>query len=222
VDQIVAEFLLGRRVVPTVRWHVLRTQPRHEKVVAERLRFKSVEAFLPTRPTLSRRKDRSVLIDRPIFPGYVFVRVNLSDRLQVLSIPGVTKMLCFNGAPAAVEDAEIDAVRLCLKVGHNPESHPFLQVGELVRVTSGALAGIQGIVTRHKNRCRVVVSIALLHQSMSVEIDSELLSPAGDASRKRTNAFAEDPKNALFSEHRVASNEDLGRRTTSQSPLYLV
>ena len=158
-------------------WYAITTQPRHEKAVAERLQFKAIETFLPLITARSRWKDRSVLIDRPIFPGYVFTRIVLRDRQQVFSVPGVVKMLSCNGSAAGIDDAEIDAVRLCLMSGRAPEPHPFLQAGERVRVRSGALAGLQGLVTRQKNHCRIVVSIPLIHQSVAVEIDAHLLEP---------------------------------------------
>jgi len=156
-------------------WYALTTQPRHEKVVAEQLQSKAIEAFLPLLTTPSRWKDRQVMIDRPIFPGYVFTHIDLRLRSSIFSTPGVLRMLSFNGRPAAIDDAEIEAIRRCLEGGKNPEARPYLATGELVRVKSGALAGLNGLVTRHKNQCRIVVSIALIHQSVSVEIDAGAL-----------------------------------------------
>ncbi len=159
------------------RWYAVTTQPRHEKVVAEQLLAKSIETFLPLVTLPSRWKDRSVLIDRPIFPGYVFTRISLRDRQHVFSVPGVVRMLTFNGSAAPIDDAEIEAVRLCLSSGSQAEPHPFLHAGERVRVRSGTLAGLEGLVTRQKNQCRIVVSITLIHQSVAVEIDARLLEP---------------------------------------------
>jgi transcription antitermination factor NusG len=163
---------------------VVTTYPRHEKVVAGHLQLMEIESFLPLARTPSRWKDRTVMIDRPIFPGYVFTRIDLRDRRHVFSISSVVKMLSFNGAPAPIEDAEIDAVRLCLRCGTNLEPHPFLQVGEKVRVKSGALSGLEGIVTRHKNQYRILVSIALIHQSVAVEVDAHMLEPVGNLSHR--------------------------------------
>ena len=162
-----------------VHWYAVTTKPRHEKVVAEQLQSKSIESFLPIVSTPSRWKDRKVVLERPIFPGYVFTRIDLRDRTGIYSVPGVLRMLCFNGKPAEIEDAEIEAVRLCLARGSKPEPHPFLQSGERVRVKSGALAGLEGVVTRLKSECRIVVSITSIYQSVAVEIDANLLEPAG-------------------------------------------
>jgi transcription antitermination factor NusG len=86
-------------------------------------------------------------------------------------------MLSFSGSPAVIEDTEIEAVRICLTYGTKPEAHPFLEKGDLVRVKAGALRGLEGVVTRHKNQSRIVVSIALIHKSISAEIDVDLLEP---------------------------------------------
>jgi transcription antitermination factor NusG len=156
-------------------WYTITTQPRHEKVVAELLQAKSVEVFLPLIAIPSRWKDRTVVIQNPIFPGYVFTRIELHERPHIYSVPGFVRMLSFNGKPAVIEDAEIEAVRLCLTRGHNPQPHPFLEAGQQVRVKSGSLAGMKGVVVRAKNQCRIVVSISMIHQAVSVEIDGDIL-----------------------------------------------
>src|ERR1035437_1755601 len=88
----------------SIRWYAFTTQPRHEKVVARQLESKSIESFLPLLTTASRRKDRHAVVDQPLFPGYVFTRIDSKDRTHVLKIPSVVRMLAFNGAPAAIED----------------------------------------------------------------------------------------------------------------------
>jgi len=163
--------------VTSARWYAVTTQPRHEKVVAQQLQAKSIETFLPLLKISSRWKDRRVLIEQPIFPGYVFTRIDLKDRPHVFSVPSVVRILSFSGAPAPIDDDEIEAVRLCLAHCDKPEPHPFPAAGELVRVKSGALQGLKGIVARHKNQCRIVVTITLIHKSISAEIDAHLLEP---------------------------------------------
>jgi transcription antitermination factor NusG len=157
------------------RWYAVTTQPRHEKTVAQQLAAKSIETFLPLLTSPSQWKDRKVLIERPIFPGYVFTRIDLKDRHHVFNVPSVVRMLSFNGAPSAIDEAEIAAVRLCLTSAEKPESHPYLKSGELVRVKSGSLQGLEGVVVRNKSQCRIVVSISLIQQSIAVEIDASLL-----------------------------------------------
>lgn len=161
----------------TPRWYAVATQPRHEKVVNDHLQLGDVEAFLPVIRTASRWKDRRVNIDRPIFPGYVFTRIDLQDRSKLYKIPGIVRIVSFNGKPAPIDDCEIEGVRTCLTRGRSPSPHPFPIFGDRVRVVAGALEGLKGIVLRNKNQCRIIVSIHLIHQSVSVEIDAELLEP---------------------------------------------
>jgi transcription antitermination factor NusG len=162
------------------RWYAVYTYPRHEKVVTEQLESKSVEAFLPTFVTESRWKDRRVRIQTPAFPGYVFTRIKLAERSKVFNIPGVLRMLTFNGAPAPIDDSEIDAVKLCLNRGGVLKPHPFLEVGERVRVRAGMLEGLEGLVTRCKNDRILILPIALINQSVAVEVDADLLEPLAD------------------------------------------
>lgn len=171
----------GFEIMSTPQWNAVATRPRHEKVVAEQLSSASIEVFLPMVSTPSRWKDRNVLIDRPIFPGYVFTRIESHERKTIYTSPGVVRILSFNGKAAVIDDSEIEAVRICLSRGINPAPHPFPAVGETVRVKSGALQGLQGIVIRLKKECRIVVSIGLIHRSISAEIDVDLLESA-DAS----------------------------------------
>lgn len=168
----------------TSRWYALATQPRHEKAVAGHLHAGSIEAFLPILKTPSQWKDRKVMIDRPVFPGYVFAHIDLSERKAVYNVPGVVRILSFNGQAAAIEDSEIEAVRICLTRGNHPEPYPFPAVGEKVRVMTGALQGLEGIVSRVKNQYRIVVSISLIHQSVSAEVDADLLEPISTSSSR--------------------------------------
>ncbi|MBN9616593.1 MAG: UpxY family transcription antiterminator [Acidobacteriales bacterium] len=157
------------------RWYAVYTYPRHEKSVLEHFESKSLEALLPTFVTESRWKDRHVRLKTPVFPGYVFTRINASQRNKVLSSPGVIRILCFNGMPAPIDDAEIESVKLCLERGLVLGPCPFLEVGDRVRVKSGVLEGLEGHISRRKNDRRLVVPITLIHQSVAIAIDVQLL-----------------------------------------------
>jgi transcription antitermination factor NusG len=161
------------------RWYAVYTYPRHEKVVTEQLELRSVEAFLPTFVIENRWKDRRVRIKTPVFPGYVFTRIKLSERSKVFNIPGVLRVLSFNGTPAPIDDSEIDAVKLCLERGGTLKPHPFIEVGERVRVRSGILEGLEGLVTRCKNDRILILPISLINQSVAIKIDAQLLEPLG-------------------------------------------
>ena len=159
------------------RWYAAYTYPRHEKVIAEQLESKGVESFLPTSTVASRWKDRTVQIHLPLFPSYVFARVELARRVAVLTIPGVIRILSANGAPIAIPDSEIDAVRRCVGEGAKLEAHSFLVNGMRVRVRSGPFSGLEGIVTQDHGKYKVVVSITAIHQSVALELDRECLEP---------------------------------------------
>jgi transcription antitermination factor NusG len=158
-----------------IRWYAVYTYPRHERSVTEHLEAHVIEAFLPSCRVKSRWKDRRVEIERVIFPCYVFARMKLHHRVTVMSIPSVIRIVSFSGAPVAIPDAEIDAVRLCLGVGAKVEQHSYIEVGERVRVRSGAFEGLEGIVLRRSNGCKLVVSIGLIHQSVALEIEAKEL-----------------------------------------------
>lgn len=153
------------------QWYVAYTYPRHEKAVAEQLDAKSVEAFLPTYTQTNQWKDRRVTLELPLFPGYVFARIAAQERLKVLSIPSVVRMLSYHGALASISDDEIHTIRVCMKQKGRLRPHPYLAIGDLVRIQEGAFEGVQGIIVRHANGCRLVVSISLIQQSVAIEID---------------------------------------------------
>jgi len=154
------------------RWYAVYTYPRHEKVVATQLQQKAVEIFLPTFSVMSRWKDRRVRVTNPVFPSYLFTRIDLRDRISVVSTPSVIRIVSFNGVPTPIPDGEIGAVRACL-AGGNIAPHPFIVVGERVRVRSGPFKGVSGIVIRRTNHCKLVVSIGIIHRSFALEISPE-------------------------------------------------
>ncbi len=159
-------------------WYAAYTNANHEKRVTQHLENRSVEHFLPLYESARRWKDRRVRLQMPLFPGYVFVKLALRDRLQLLQIPGVVQLVSFNGHPAPLPQEDIQAIRNCL--GHGPqfEPHPYLNAGRRVRVTSGPLRGLDGIVLRRKNKTRFILSFELIMRSVAVEIDETELMPA--------------------------------------------
>jgi transcription antitermination factor NusG len=171
-----------------LRWYAVYTYPRHEKSVAEQLESKTIEAFLPTFTTESRWKDRRVRIQTPVFPGYVFARISPSQRSKILNTPGVIRVLSFNGIPAPIDDSEIEAVKLCLERDATLKPYPFLEVGDRVRVRSGVLEGLEGLISRCKNERRLIVPITLINQSVAIEVDAQLLEPL-PANRASQNGF---------------------------------
>jgi transcription antitermination factor NusG len=152
-------------------WYAAYTCANHEKRVAQQVERRSLECFLPLYETVRRWKDRRVRLELPLFPGYVFVRMALRDRLRVLQIPGVARLVGFDGRPSPVPNEDIEAIRACLAGRHPMQPHCYVQRGQRVRVLSGPLAGLSGIVVRQKKRTRFVISLDLLMRSVSVELD---------------------------------------------------
>jgi transcription antitermination factor NusG len=163
-------------------WYVVYTNANHEKRVAQQLEQRSIEHLLPLYDSIRQWKDRRVQLQMPLFPGYVFVRFALRDRLQVLQLPSVAHLVSFNGQPAALPEEEIQAIQNCLSRGQQVEPHPYLQdlqAGRRARVRSGPLHGLEGIILRRKNRTRFILSFDLIMRSVAVEIDDIDLVPAG-------------------------------------------
>jgi len=151
-------------------WYAVYTSANHEKRVAEQLAVRGVEHFLPTYESTRKWKDRKVKLQMPLFPGYVFVQIELAKRMGVLQVPGVARLVGFDGQPTVVPEEDVLRVREFLRQGHRAEPHRMLKVGKRVRVTAGPLAGMEGIVARRKNGQKVVISFAAIEQAMAVEI----------------------------------------------------
>lgn len=165
---ITSEIDFGMRVP---HWYALYTNPRHEKVVARQLKERCVETFLPLYRTWHRWKDRRKQVDLALFPGYVFVRIEEQNKLQVLKTPGAVNLVSFNGKLAALPEAEIAALRNALENEVCVEPCPYLRVGRKVRVVRGPMAGAEGILARKKDKYRVVISVEVLMRSVALEID---------------------------------------------------
>ena len=160
-------------------WFALAVKPRHEKAVARNLDRKGLETFLPLYSSRRRWSDRMKTVQLSLFPGYVFCRFGQERRLDVLNLPSVISIVGFGNAAVPVPDAEIEAVRILLASGRRVGPWPYLKVGQRVHVERGALAGVEGILAREKDAWRVVISVEILQRSVAVEIDREMISPAG-------------------------------------------
>jgi len=160
-------------------WYAVYTCVRHEKAVARQFADRAVDCFVPMYRTVHRWKDRRKVLDLALFPGYVFVRIALNDRLKVLQVPSVVSLISFNGRPVPIEDNEIEVLRQGLASQVRMEPHPYLKVGRRVRIKAGPLVGAEGILVRRKDRCRLVMSIDLLMRSVAVEVDEADIEAAG-------------------------------------------
>lgn len=152
-------------------WYALYTAARHEKSVAGQIERHGLSYFLPLYRSVRRWKDRRKELDMVLFPGYVFVRIAPQRMVQVLQLPGAVRIVGFNGKPAALPDHEIEGLRSRLSSSSHFEPHPYLCVGRRVRVRSGPMQGLEGIIQRRRDRCRLIFTMDLIMRSVAVEVD---------------------------------------------------
>lgn len=160
------------------RWYAAYTCAQHEKRVGAELGKREIEHFLPLYRSVRRWKDRRVQLNLPLFPGYVFVRLPLRDRMRVVQIPSVVRLVGFNGLPTALPDEEIETLRSGLSGSLCAEPHPFLTVGRRVLITGGPFAGLEGVLKKKKNSVRVVVTLELIQRSVAMDVDVADVRPA--------------------------------------------
>jgi transcription antitermination factor NusG len=172
-------------------WFALYTISRHEKRVAQHLSQRQIEFYLPLYQTKRKWSDGSrVTLNLPLFPGYLFIRIRRNERSRVLNVPGALAVVGgMGGGPAALPDATIDALRRGLDL-RSAEPHPLMTAGRRVRIRSGALAGLEGVVVRSKNSYRVVLTLEHIMQSFAVEVDVEDLEPLTSGNLSNANIVA--------------------------------
>jgi transcription antitermination factor NusG len=161
-------------------WHAIYTRHQHEKTVSHVLTNKGFEIFLPLYEAAHRWKDRTKVVSLPLFPCYVFFKGGVDRLLDVITTPGVHSVVSSVGQPSAIPASEIEVIRRAVESGAPLQPHQLLKRGDHVRVRSGPLADIHGILVRHKNVCRVVLSIEMLGRAAAVEVDSLLLEHIGN------------------------------------------
>lgn len=158
---------------PEQPWYALRVRSNFEQNVASVLRFKGYEEFLPTYRVRRRWSDRIKEIQVPLFAGYVFCRLDISNRLPVLTTSGVVGVVGCGKTPVPVTTEELEAVRAIVNSDLAASPWPFLRVGQRVELIHGPLTGLEGILTKLKGKYRLVVTVTLLQRSVAVEIDRD-------------------------------------------------
>ena len=159
------------------RWFAVYTTPRHEKHVSETLAERQIETFLPLyRANRQWQKSRPVVLELPLFPTYVFVRIGRQARSVILGTPGVLSIVGSSKEAWPLPDFEIDALRSGL-LERKIEPHPYLVVGERVRIMAGVMAGVEGVLVRKKNDLRVVLSLDTIMRSVAVEVNAGDIEP---------------------------------------------
>lgn len=152
-------------------WHALYTRHQHENVVAQALTGKGFQIFLPLYRSVHQWKDRRKEIHLPLFPNYVFIHGGIDRMLSIVTTPGVHSMVSWGGRPADIPAREIEAIRRMVEGPLQVEPHPYLKCGDVVRIKSGPLQGIEGILVRKTRGYRLVLSVEMLSKSAAVEVD---------------------------------------------------
>ena len=158
-------------------WYAVYTCANHERRVADQFAYRGVDHFLPQYGSVRRWKDRRVRLQLPLFPGYVFVHLALIDKLRVLQVPGVAKLVGFGGQPVALPDEQLEGLRAGMNGQLCAEPHPYLVVGRRIRIVRGPLQGAEGFLVRKKGAFRVVLSLELIMRSVAVEVDVSEVEP---------------------------------------------
>jgi transcription antitermination factor NusG len=160
-----------------LRWFAVQTRHHHEKRIAERLQQVEIETFLPVHRSVHRWKNGvNAELELPLFPCYLFTRIKDAQRLSLVRQPGVIGIAASNSSPTPIGDDEISRLRLVAEQV-KAQPHPYLSVGERVRIIAGPLAGMEGILTRKKHELRVVISIEIIMRSVTVEISEFEIEP---------------------------------------------
>jgi len=157
-------------------WFAVHTRSRLEKVVVQQLEKRNIGYLFPAYQSIRRWKDRNKRLSLPLFPGYLFARVLPSQVVRVLELPGVVRLVG-SPRPQPLELQEIDRIQQWCLFPQLLEPHPYLQIGERVRVCRGPFAEVEGILLRKKNSLRLILSVDFIQRSVAVEIDAADLAP---------------------------------------------
>ncbi len=158
-------------------WFAVQVRARYESAVGAFLEANGHESFLPSYWGKRQWSDRIKKIELPLFPGYLFCRFGLQDRVSILKTPGLISIVGIAKNPVPIDEAEIAALRTLVSSGVSTQPWPYVRIGQRVRIDHGALSGLEGILQSFKGRQRIVVSVKLLQRSVAAEIDGAWVSP---------------------------------------------
>jgi transcriptional antiterminator NusG len=176
----VADPLTGVTAQPAVaNWFAVQTRARHEKVVAQRLQEGGVMTFLPLVTEIHSWSDRKKSVELPLFGCYVFVKLapTSEEQLRVLRIDSVLNFVGIRGQGTPIPDLQIDAVRTLLEEELPWSTHPFLKIGQRVRIRSGALNGLEGILVSRNGDRTLILSVDAIQRSLAVRIEGYDVEP---------------------------------------------
>jgi transcription antitermination factor NusG len=157
---------------PTIHpWFAIHVRSRHEKSVTHILTEKGLDCFLPLCRGRRQWSDRVAQVELPLFSGYVFCRLDLSNRMPVLTTPGIVRIVGVGRSPVPVDEAEMSAVQAIVQSGMSAQPWPMPRIGEWVAIDRGPLAGLEGVLAGVKSHLRLVVAVTMLQRAVAVEVD---------------------------------------------------
>lgn len=155
-------------------WYAVYTKANHEKKASLILRARDFETFLPTYRVLSRRVDRRKILERPLFPGYLFVHTSPHRFSWITSSPGVVYILGRNGIPTPIPDEEIESIRIIQQEGVDREPAPYCKEGDRVMIIKGPLCGVVGYIRERNGKSnKLVISVDLIYKGVSIKVEEE-------------------------------------------------
>ena len=152
-------------------WYALQCWVRKESLIVTQLETQGFECFLPKYKSVREWSDRKKEVEQPLFPGYVFCRFEYSQRRPIVVTPGVLQVVGCGRTPMPVEQREIEAIQFAIASEVPSQPWPYLAIGERVRIHTGKLSGLEGILVNFKGNHRVVLSVSLLQRSVALEVD---------------------------------------------------
>jgi transcriptional antiterminator NusG len=179
-DQALASVVPAYSIQPELRWYAIMTRARNERVVANRLQERGIETFLPSVAEVHKWKDRKKRVEIPLFSCYVFLKTVLTPQQQhrVCNLDGVFSVVGVRGEGIPIPDEQIESVRAVLMQQFSFISHPFLKVGQRVRVRGGAMDGVEGILQARNGENTLVISIDAIQRSLAIRVEGYQVEPA--------------------------------------------
>ena len=162
--------------LPNLHWYAIRVKPNRERITADSLRSRDYGVCLPTYYETNRRPARKRVSEWPLFPGYLFCRLDIENRLPILTIPGILYIVSVGRIPQRVDEREMAALLSVVKAGVPASPHPYFAIGDRVRLEHGPLTGLEGIVLAHKGEQKLIISISLLQRSIAVAVERAWIS----------------------------------------------
>jgi transcription termination/antitermination protein NusG len=161
-----------------LQWYAVGVRSRHEFSVTERLVKSGIDAFLPIVERIRKWKDRNKVVEFSLFPGYLFVHIpqNNISRLSVLKTPGVVRFIGPTlGEPEPVPAEQINSLKKLLESKEALDPYPYLKDGNRVRINKGPLSGVEGILVGRKGIHNLVLSVDILQQGVSVQVEASIV-----------------------------------------------